>query len=196
MKFLTALIAAVVLSASAASAATVTYNFQASGTNGATINYSSGGVDMTVTGAVGNVAVTNNGLGVTGNPEGGRLGLGESLTFDFGTTLVDQISGLIFESGGQTEQFGITIGGVSTVFTLPAAAGSSFVNIDFTSLIPTGGVSSFTIFGLEPDAAGNRGVKVGEITVNALTAIPLPAGGLLLLSGLGALTLRGRRTRS
>lgn len=190
MRLLTSIATVLVLSASGASAATVSYNFQSGGPNGSSVSYSTGGIDLTVSGAGGNVAVTNNGLGVTGNPENGRLGLGETLTFDFGTVMVDQISGLIFEAGGQAEQFGITIGGISTVFTVPAAAGTSFVNFDFTSLIPTGGVSSFSIFGLQPNASGNRGVKVGEITVNT---IPLPAGGLLLMSGLGALALRRRR---
>lgn len=194
MKTLISAISALFLSVTAASAATINYDFLASGTNSSSVSYSEGGVDLTVTAALGNVAVTANGLGVTGNPEASRIGLGESLTFDFGSVLVDQITGLMFETQNQSEQFGIIINGAATLFTLPAAPGTSFVTLDFTSLIPTGGVSSFTIFGVQPNAAGNRGVKVGGITVNAINvpAIPLPASGLLLLTGFGAIALRRR----
>ncbi|MEY1555824.1 hypothetical protein AB3Y40_09340 [Yoonia sp. R2331] len=195
MKRLISTLFALGLMATGASAATVNYNFQAGGPNGSSVSYTSGGVDLTVSSGGGNVAVTNNGLGVTGNPEGGRLGLGESLTFDFGGILVDQISGLVFEAGPQAEQFGVIINGVSTLFTVPAGLGNSFTTLNFSSLIPTGGVSSFTIFGVQPNAPGNRGVKVGGITVNAINIppVPLPAGGALLLTGLGLLALRRRR---
>ncbi len=195
MKKIVSALAALFLSASAAQAATVTYDFLGAATNVPTLTLNSGGVSLDITATGGNVARTANGIGVTGNPEGGRLGLGEFLTFDFGTTIVDQIEGLVFEAGGQAEQFGVIIDGTVTIFTLPAAGGNSTLAFDFNSLIPATGVSVFTIFGAQPDAAGNRGVKVTGLTVNAinLASVPLPAGSLLLLTGLGALALRRRR---
>ena len=84
MKTVFAALAALTLSAESAAAAVVNFDLTGNNPNGPTFTLTEGSTSMVVTSTGGNIARTNNGFGVTGAPEGGRLGLGESLTFDFG----------------------------------------------------------------------------------------------------------------
>lgn len=113
-------------------------SFDLTGTNQTTTSLSQTVDDltMTVTASGGNVRITGNGTGVTGTPEGGRLGLGESLTFTFSRAIIS-LTADIFENRAEDEDFGITIGGTTVNLTaLGGANGSSVQGFDLSSFIP------------------------------------------------------------
>lgn len=191
----TALIAAFIMASSAAQAAVVSFDFNGPAQSVSSLSQVVDGVTVTVTPNSNQIRQNGAGLGVTTNPEGGRLGLNESLTFTF-STAITSLSALIWETGNQDEAFGISINGSSQNFIISGGGnGASFASFDASGLIPVGGITSVTIFGSEPNAAGNRGVRVSGLTVEVptLPQVPLPAGGALLASALGLAVLRKRR---
>lgn len=192
-----------VLTSVAANAAT--FNFQSNGSDGnSTVAYGPvDGVSLVVdafkvfnpstsTFTDGNVNQGSNGLGVSGNPEDGRLGSGEGLQFQF-SPAVTVLSTLVFERGNQDEDFIIfddTNTQVGGTFTISGGANSTQF-FDLTAFNIVG--KFFTIVGLE-SGSGNRGVRIAELSV---TPVPLPAALPLFAGGLGLLGLLGwRRKRS
>ena len=192
-----------VLMSGAASAAT--FNFQSNGAdNNSTVAF--GPVDgvslvvdafkvfnpSTTTFTDGDVNQGSNGLGVSGDPEGGRLGAGEGLQFQFSPN-VSVVSSLVFERGDQNEDFIVfddtntQVGGTFTV--LGGGAGNSTQLFDLSALNIVG--SFFTIVGID-SGGGNRGVRIAELTV---TPVPLPAALPLFAGGLGLLGLLGWRRK-
>lgn len=173
-----------------ASALTVTFDFE-SGPNGPVLFFSESGVDLTVTaqgpGGPTNVSQGDNGLGVAGGPEAGRLADGETLFLDFSAP-VRILSFVFFEGGNQDEFVGINGG---APLTIPGPGGNQNT-IDVAAAGLTG--FGFAIDGLSPAGPGNRGVRLLGLTAEV---IPLPASAVLLLAGLGALALpRYRRARA
>ncbi len=131
------------------------------------------------------------GWGVRGRPEGGRIAAGEALVFDFDGVRQSLGGVMIFEAGDEVETFDIyadyeLVGS----FTIPAGPNRGISEFDLEAFEAVGSVFAFV--GTSPSGAGNRGIRLSELTV---TAVPIPAGGLLLLSGLGIMTLRKRRAR-
>lgn len=179
-----------VFAASASHAATILYDFEENlGNNSTSLSYSESGLGLTVTAAGDRINRGNSGLGVRGNPEGGRLGLGESLTFTFAQG-VYSFSARIFESGAEDELF--RFAGFGQTLDLTAeGGGSAFTTVTFISDTP---MTTFTISGLEPNASGNRGVRVGSVEVST-TPVPLPAAGGLMLLAIAGLGLHAQRKK-
>lgn len=177
----TALLAAIFgLFASTAGAAVINFDFTDSTATVPTYTATSGGFTMTATPTTNNIRVNSVGIGVTGRPEGGRLGAGETIVFN-GPTF-DTLTIAVWETGTEDEDFRVTIDGTSYDFTIPGGGiGRSTVNFDLSSLLPSGGINVFSVTGLETNAPGNRGVRIAEVIVNV---VPLPAGAALLLTGL------------
>jgi hypothetical protein len=185
--------------AAAAPAATISYDLTTGGpNNNTTLSLTNAGVTMGVASTGGNINRSSSGFGINGSPNAARIGLGEILTFTF-SDAISAFSASIFETGAEAERFGITINGLSTIFTIAASApGSSVTTFDFASLFTTP-ITSFSLFGVEPNLPGNRGILVSGITVTTpppvvVSPVPLPAGLILLLTALGAVTIAGRRT--
>jgi hypothetical protein len=190
---------AIVCAASAAPAATISYDLTAGGSNNSSsLSFTNTGVTMGVTSTGGTINRNVNGFGVGGTVNAGRLGLGEALTFSF-SEAISSFTAAIFETGREAERFGVRINGLPTLFTIAASSnGTSFTTFNFASLFTTP-ITSFSIFGVEPNAGGNRGVRVSNVTVTTpppivISPVPLPAGLILLLTALGAITVIRRRT--
>lgn len=194
MRIRTILASAVMLATAAtgASAASVYYDFKVNAPNLQTVTYGTRGTALTVSSNINRISRHANGLGVTQGAEEGRLGLGEELAFAVKAGKIRALTMTFFEAGAEDETFAVVIDGVQTDLLIPGGTrGASYQSIDLTSLLPGGEVTTFTVVGLEPDAAGNRGIRLADV---ALTTIPLPAGGALLLTGLlGLVGLRRAR---
>jgi hypothetical protein len=194
--------------ATSANATTILYDFTDNFSDDqTTVNYVEDGYTVDIEagrtdnpGLVRFVNRGNRGLGVSPGSEGGRFGDNESLTFTFGDDI--EITGLvatIWERGTEDESFSVIVNGVTTTFTLdgvPASEsgnGQSVQTFDLTSLFSTG-TNTFSFVG-ESSGPGNRGVRIGSIQVD-IVAVPVPAGGGLLLTGLlGLGYLRQRQRR-
>lgn len=176
------------VAATAASATTILFDFQQGLNNPATANYSVDGLGLTVTSTGGNIARGNRGLGVTGNPEGGWLGLGEELSFSFGQA-IQSVTVVMRERGPSDGAF--TFGGIGDGSTLTFGNGNGQSTATFTETLSIA-TSAFSVIGLEPDVAGGAGVRVASIEVT-LAPIPVPASGGLLLAGLIGLGAYKRR---
>lgn len=187
----TAILAAIFgLFASSASAALINFDFTDSTNTVPTYSATAGGFAVTATPTTDALRINSSGIGVTTNPEGGRLGAGETIVFT--APLFDALTIAIWETGNQDEDFRVTINGTSYDFTIAGGGrGASTVTFDLTSLLPSGGTSIFSVTGLEPNASGNRGVRVASVSINV---VPLPAGAALLLTALlGFGAIRRRR---
>lgn len=172
---------ALTLAASTADAAVVSFDFTAPRATVADVTRTVNGVTAVATPASNNIRINSAGIGVTTNPEGGRLGAGETILFTTSHRF-DALSVDIWETGNQDEDFRVTVNGVSVDYTIAGGTGGrSTVTFDLSALVPAGGLNAFSITGLEPNAAGNRGVRVAGVTINA---IPVPATGALMLAGL------------
>ncbi|MEM9899035.1 MAG: hypothetical protein AAF742_06610 [Pseudomonadota bacterium] len=170
------------------SAATILFDFEENlSDNSTTQSYSVAGLNLTVGSVGGNINRGGRGLGVSGTPEGGRLGDGETLTFSFDQPIFS-VTARIFESGPEDEDFRFSGFGSTTDY-IAEGGGPAYTTITINSGT---GVNSILFQGLEPNAGGNRGVRIGSLEVR-LTPIPLPASGVLL--GIAALGLVGRNKR-
>lgn len=180
---------ALTLFATTASAVTVLFNFEQNlSDNQTTVSYLESGVTLTVISDGGNVHRAGNGMGVSGNPEGARIGLGEELSFSFAGYRIDSFTATIWERGTENERFIFGSEGEQI-----AIGGANGVSLQTFTAVLAGGASSFTIQGVEPNAGGNRGIKVTEILVE-LTAVPLPASSWMLLASLLGLGVYKRRS--
>ena len=186
-------IAMFAVTASASSAATIMYDFKQNlSDTSATASYTVDGVTLTVDSFGGNLNRGRWGLGVQGNPEGGRLGSGELLAFSFDRDIVS-ITTTVFETGNEDEDFRFFgIGNGNTVTVAGGGNGRSFTS--YTENLASA-VTSFGVIGLEPNAAGNRGIRIASIEIE-LAPIPLPASGALLGAALLGLGLRRRSKTS
>ena len=145
-----------------------------------------------MTSSGGNIARGNRGLGITGNPEGGWLGLGEQLTFSFGQN-IEAITVTMRERGPNDGEF--TFGGFGTGGAITFGNGNGQSTATFVESFASA-LSSFSIIGLEPnDPSGAAGVRVASIEVT-LAEVPVPASSGLLLAGLFGLGFYKRRQRS
>ena len=191
MKLLLLAVAFAMIS-TASSAATVFYSFMGlTGGDQSSIVQTVDGVTVTITASGGDITQNTGGLGVAGNPNKDSTGLGESLTFDFGSTLLNSISGFVFEESNKAQQVSISVAGVTQNYTVPAAKGPSFTGFDVSALITAPGATSFTITGLSVANGKKNGFQVGGIVVST---VPVPASGVLLFSALGLIYLRRRTT--
>jgi len=150
------------------------------------------GVTLTVGATGGAVVSRNNGLGVSGRPEGRRLGLGETLSFNFSEDVLS-VTASIFENGSEDEDFAFTSldGTVNSVI----LGGTNGVSLTNFSQVFSAATNTFSFSGLEANAPGNRGIKIRSITVETSEPanVPLPAGGLMLGTGLLGLGIARKR---
>lgn len=181
------------LFSTAATAATVFYDFSTlSGPNQTSYTQTTGGVGVTVTATGGDVTFGANGLGVSGKPNKTSLGIGESLTFDFGTVAFTNLSGLVVEQHKKEQQFMLTIDGASQTYTIPAGNGSSTMTFDPSTLIALEGATKFTLSGLTDTKGKKGGLQLGGFTI---TTVPIPTSGAMLASALGFVYLRRRKPK-
>ncbi|MEM7507519.1 MAG: PEP-CTERM sorting domain-containing protein [Pseudomonadota bacterium] len=135
----------------------------------------------TGTGGTGNINQGNNGLGISGQPESGRLAGGEALrlTFDRDVRLN---SLLIHESGRENESFQL-FGANNQLLSSFVVSGAGRGRGDLFDGLGLVG-STFTLVGTDPDGADNRGIRLSAVTVSA---VPLPGALGLALGGLAVL---------
>ncbi|SHG64286.1 VPLPA-CTERM protein sorting domain-containing protein [Cognatiyoonia sediminum] len=189
MRIFSVLLTAFFLSfATSASAITVLYDFEQNlSDNQTSVDYIENGVTLTVSSTGGQVHRAGNGIGVRGNPEGARIGLGEQLTFTFDGYRIDSFTATIWERGSEDEQFIFGSDGLLTAF-----GGTNGVSLQTFTASLLNGASSFTIQGVVPNGPGNRGIKISNIQVE-LSEIPLPASSGLLLAAIMGLGFYKRR---
>lgn len=127
----------VMLGAGSASAAMITFNFGGSGGNlGPNETFTKNGLSVVVTSTGGNVHQDGNGLGVTGNPAGSRVGVGEELEFNFSPTAVSLLSSAVFERGNGAGRFDVYVDGVfGEMVTWGAGGGDSTFTHTFASVL-------------------------------------------------------------
>lgn len=161
-----------------------------------------GGASVTVsafdaTGGVATIDRNGYGWGAGSRPEGGRTSNGESIVFDFTGSALQSLTSISLRGFDRDETFNILVDGI--VGYSGAYVGGKIVNvIDLTSTSLVGTV--FSIVSTSVNGGGIEGFRIsalGTTSVAARTpqiaAVPLPAGGVLLLSGLAALGLRRRK---
>ncbi|MEM6373872.1 MAG: VPLPA-CTERM sorting domain-containing protein [Pseudomonadota bacterium] len=181
------------LMCSAASAVTV-FDFTGSNTNlGPDETYVEDGITLDVTSFGGNVFRTNSGIGVSGAPDGSRMGTGlsngtvinESLTFAF-SPAVTLLSSIVFEHRDGVENFdildadGLVLGSFALDNGRNNSSRQTISNLNFVG-------SEFTI-----RHTSGSGIRISELTV---AAVPLPAGLPLALVRFGGLALVARRRK-
>ena len=98
-------VAAVAISATAASGATILYDFDEDlGDAAGVVTYTVDGVELTVSAGPGGVNRSTDGLGVTGGAGGDSLGSGESLSFAF-DAVIKRVKATYYEADGQAHSF-------------------------------------------------------------------------------------------
>lgn len=148
-------------------------------------------------GTAGDIHQNGNGIGVAGNPEGGRLAGNEQLTFTFDPTQTQLLEGLVFERGQFDEHFNLfdAAGLFVQAFVVDGSNNSgpgsdSFQTFDFSVHSLIGG---FSVRGVPVNGdENNEGVRIASLTVQqvpAPAALPLLATALI---GVGLLTRRRR----
>lgn len=196
-KFLSAMTIALGLTAGAAQAAPIVFDFQneTNGTNGTYAPFSAtqGGLTVTVTGGVYafDTIVSTNLLPVTKADSGLGVGLGclicnnqingpaDLLTLTFSQAV--HFGAAFFRLVDGNDDFDLFIDGVLVASEVGISGNNPF---DLTGFYGTS--ISFGADGVGP----TDDFRLGSFTV---AAVPLPAGGLLLIGGMGALVLLRRR---
>lgn len=203
-KFLSAVTIALGLTAGVAQAAPILFDFQngANGANGtvASRTATQGGLSVTITGGTYNgvtdsvididdrlVTKNNNGLGVDcivqplcANDIGLSLLVPDLLTLTFSQAV--HFGAVFFTAIDRNDDFDLFIDGIRVLSDVTIQGSNPF---DLTGYHGTS-----ISFGAD---AANDNFRLGSFTV---AAIPLPAGGFLLIGGLGALALLRRRRRA
>ncbi len=207
------------LVAPAANAASITYDFRQIGSDNFTSrSYTEGGLTVTVEAQGGFVDRHISGLGVfsgTANDPNDankkRVGEGEALVFSFAPQNIIAAVTVLFETKAEDEPFRFSVNGfTSGILSIPNGSGSepgfssaaSFQEFNLFNAAPAGtippeGVNQFTMLGVGNfnAASDHRGLRVAGLTVETVQAIPLPAGVLLMLTGLSSLGLVAFRRR-
>ena len=187
----------------------LTYDFNNPGPDqsGASFSFTEGGFTVEVTAFnqfpdqnnVDTVTWQSNGLGVAGGPDGSRLGTNgndgdnndgtnsennEALVFNWGSTKVLVLRGLILENGGGSEIFDVLGDGVRAVDNRSISGpSSSTVGVSFVADSLMGSQITFM------HEAGS-GIKIRGLTVEV---VPVPATLALFGLGLAGLGWRSRR---
>lgn len=198
-KLTLAIIAALSISASAAMASTVVVDFDDSPTGFGSNNF--GGLVFNGDIQVLPATVVAPGPGQTGNvaraatPPFGANPRGGSVSGFFEGFTVSSLSFLVGDSGTDLDIFQLV--GFDASGTAVADSGKVSSNAAIVIGILGTGISSFDLFiGDQPDTGGSS-VFDNVTFVTEVSAVPLPAGGLLLLSGLGGVVaLRRRKKRA
>lgn len=200
--FVPVLLAGAMVAAGPASAATA-FSFGDGVDDLASLGFTESGLGLTVegfnrsydpvtgSGPVAGVNQGDNGLGVSLNPESGRIAAGKALRFTFAQD-VSLTSLVIHESGREVESFDLYDSTNSLVLSqvIDGDTASPFHTILLVGLNLTGDV--FTIVGTSISEFGspnpNRGVRVQGLSAGPaqnVSAVPVPAPLLLGLSGIG-----------
>lgn len=185
-----------IMTGSASTAATVGFDFSGSGgnTGSNTSVFTESGVSVSVVSTGGNINIGSKGLGVQGNPDSGRMGVGESLTFSF-SPMVSLLSAVAFERGNGSDTVAISdaSGTVLNTFIVSSVPGSLFTQ-DLSGFNLTGDTFTFSVIA----ASGSLpGLRIRSLEVDPeLTPVPLPATSLLLFAGIGGLAMFRRHKTS
>ncbi|MEM9097910.1 MAG: VPLPA-CTERM sorting domain-containing protein [Pseudomonadota bacterium] len=163
---------------------------------------------LTGIGALAPIAREENGIGVLHSPEQGRIASGEALRFVFDAP-VRLTELLIHESYRENEFFDLydEDNELISSFVVDGEGGGRGDPFSFLDQSLVGSV--FTVVGTSPNQDGggggnfnpNRGIRVSSITVETslssdVTAVPLPAGLALGLTGIAAIAGLRRRKQS
>ncbi|MEM8791961.1 MAG: VPLPA-CTERM sorting domain-containing protein [Pseudomonadota bacterium] len=163
---------------------------------------------LTGIGALAPIAREVNGIGVLHSPEQGRLAMGEALRFAFSAPV--RLSSLLIHESFRENEFFDLYDENNQLISSQVVDGEGGGRGDFFSFSGQDLIGSiFTVVGTSPNRNGgggdnfnpNRGIRVAAITVEEtgqpgvqVSAVPLPAGLVLGLSGLAILA--GLRRKS
>ena len=177
-------------------AALITYNFTGvQGTSVPSLTYTESDVTVSITAlkdfgganTAANVHINaNNGLGVTGSPDGNRIGTNEALIFDWNPFSGALLSGLVFEHAGGVEIFDIYVDGVLSLndIAIGAPGGGNIIDLDFSSSSLQG--SSFAFVG-----QSGSGIRIKGLTIDV--EVPSPSTIAMFGVALAGVFLARRR---
>ena len=219
---ISATVSALILSAGFASAATINFNTVNNGFTAAPLTFSNGADSVTVTASrvstsgalqggrahLASFAGTSGGLGicsepfcntVTGDEIKGILdqhtidgkNKGELAILDFGSVFVKLLS-VTFSYADRNDQFAL-LDFATNSFTSGLLTGSSFIS---TYVFADGASGSKFGFGAIDKKSEFKLQSISYDVIPPVSAVPLPAGGLLLISGMAGLAALRRRRQA